>query len=170
VVDAVGVLHPDASLSCAQAWQEKARSVAAQPMHAPSVGSHGGGASWSIVLKVRFSAALRMMDAVAQLQYACRAPLSMHNVSPLHLMPHNPLPLQVRLCLVSTRWTGSYWSWGCPLGRPPHEGSKGIITHVNMIVSAFQSEQHISEADAVLAHETPRPRWTTNWQTTYGIV
>ena len=30
---------------------------------------------------------------------------------------------------------------------------RGIITHVNMILSAFQSEQHISEADAVIAHK-----------------
>ncbi|CAL8464184.1 g3719 [Coccomyxa elongata] len=30
---------------------------------------------------------------------------------------------------------------------------RGIITHVNMILSAFQSEQHISDADAVIAHE-----------------
>jgi len=29
---------------------------------------------------------------------------------------------------------------------------KGIITQVNMIVSAFESESFMSEADAVLAH------------------
>lgn len=34
-----------------------------------------------------------------------------------------------------------------------HTRMRGIITHVNMILSAFQSEQHISDADAVLAHE-----------------
>ena len=42
------------------------------------------------------------------------------------------------------------------LGLSPQEAYlrlRGIITHVNMIVSAFQSEQHISDADAVLAHE-----------------
>jgi ribosome assembly protein 1 len=38
----------------------------------------------------------------------------------------------------------------------PHEAYdriKGIITQVNMIVSAFESENFMSEADAVLAHE-----------------
>ena len=38
----------------------------------------------------------------------------------------------------------------------PHEAYdriKGIITQVNMIVSAFESESFMSEADAVLAHE-----------------
>ncbi|KAK9824164.1 hypothetical protein WJX72_008216 [[Myrmecia] bisecta] len=34
-----------------------------------------------------------------------------------------------------------------------YERMKGIIHHVNMIVSGFQSERFITEADAVLAHE-----------------
>ena len=31
---------------------------------------------------------------------------------------------------------------------------QSIVTHVNMIVSAFQSEHFINEADAVVAHGT----------------
>ena len=33
------------------------------------------------------------------------------------------------------------------------ERIQGIVTHVNMIISAFQSEHFISEADAVVAHD-----------------
>ena len=32
-----------------------------------------------------------------------------------------------------------------------YERMKAIVTQVNMIISAFQSEQYMSEADAVLA-------------------
>ncbi len=59
---------------------------------------------------------------------------------------------QVRLCLVINKMDRLILE----LGLSPQEAYtrlKGIITHVNMIVSAFQSEQHISEADAVLAHQ-----------------
>ncbi|KAL3134116.1 hypothetical protein ABBQ32_008537 [Trebouxia sp. C0010 RCD-2024] len=37
-----------------------------------------------------------------------------------------------------------------------YERIKGIITQVNMIVSAFESESFMSEADAVLAHENTK--------------
>lgn len=53
------------------------------------------------------------------------------------------------------------------LGLSPQEAYtrlKGIITHVNMIVSAFQSEQHISEADAVLAHEDAKATLDDRWR------
>ena len=42
------------------------------------------------------------------------------------------------------------------IGLSPEEAYlrlRGIVQHVNMIISAFQSEQHISDADGVLAHE-----------------
>ena len=32
-----------------------------------------------------------------------------------------------------------------------HRRLEAILTHVNMVVSGFQSEHHLSEADAVLA-------------------
>ncbi|CAK0786123.1 hypothetical protein CVIRNUC_009336 [Coccomyxa viridis] len=59
---------------------------------------------------------------------------------------------KVRLCLVINKMDRLILE----LGLSPQEAYlrlRGIITHVNMIVSAFQSEQHISDADAVLAHE-----------------
>lgn len=37
-----------------------------------------------------------------------------------------------------------------------YERLKGIVSHVNMIVSAFSSEQFISNADSVLAYEDAR--------------
>lgn len=37
-----------------------------------------------------------------------------------------------------------------------YERIKGIISQVNMIVSAFESENFMSEADAVLAHESTK--------------
>ena len=37
-----------------------------------------------------------------------------------------------------------------------YERLKGILSHVNMIVSAFSSEKFISDADAVLAYEDAR--------------
>ena len=52
------------------------------------------------------------------------------------------------------------------LGLSPQEAYlrlRGIITHVNMIVSAFQSEQHISDADAVLAHEDAKATLDDRW-------
>lgn len=60
--------------------------------------------------------------------------------------------VQVRVCLVLNKIDRLIQE----LGLTPQEAYtrlRGIITHVNMILSAFQSEQHISEADAVLAHE-----------------
>jgi translation elongation factor EF-G len=62
------------------------------------------------------------------------------------------LEWQVRVCLVINKMDRLIQE----LGLTPMEAYarlRGIITHVNMILSAFQSEQHISEADAVLAHE-----------------
>ena len=60
---------------------------------------------------------------------------------------------QVRMCLVINK-----------LDRLVHEVRmspaeafervQGIVTHVNMIISAFQSENFINEADAVVAHDT----------------
>jgi len=45
------------------------------------------------------------------------------------------------------------------LQLPPHEAYeriKGIITQVNMIVSGFESESFMSDADAVLAHRNTK--------------
>jgi len=70
--------------------------------------------------------------------------------------------LQVRLCLVINKMDRLILE----LGLSPQEAYtrlKGIITHVNMIVSAFQSEQHISEADAVLAHEDAKATLDDRW-------
>ena len=62
------------------------------------------------------------------------------------------LSQQVQLCLVVNKIDRLILE----LQLQPHEAYdriKGIITQVNMIVSAFESENFISEADAVLAHE-----------------
>jgi ribosome assembly protein 1 len=42
------------------------------------------------------------------------------------------------------------------LGLTPAEAAQklaGIVTHANMIMSAFSSEKYMSEADSVLAYE-----------------
>jgi translation elongation factor EF-G len=60
--------------------------------------------------------------------------------------------VQVRMCLVINKMDRLIQE----VKLAPEEAYtrvRGIITHVNMILSAFQSEQHISDADAVLAHE-----------------
>ena len=70
--------------------------------------------------------------------------------------------LQVRLCLVINKMDRLILE----LGLSPQEAYtrlKGIITHVNMIVSAFRSEQHISEADAVLAHQDAMATLDERW-------
>ncbi len=70
---------------------------------------------------------------------------------------------QVRLCLVINKMDRLILE----LGLSPQEAYtrlKGIITHVNMIVSAFQSEQHISEADAVLAHQDAMATLDDRWR------
>ena len=70
---------------------------------------------------------------------------------------------QVRLCLVINKMDRLILE----LGLSPQEAYtrlKGIITHVNMIVSAFQSEQHISEADAVLAHQDAKATLDDRWR------
>ncbi|DBA75465.1 TPA: hypothetical protein ACH3X1_010720 [Trebouxia sp. C0004] len=59
---------------------------------------------------------------------------------------------KVQLCLVVNKIDRLILE----LQLQPHEAYdriKGIITQVNMIVSAFESESFMSEADAVLAHE-----------------
>ncbi len=59
---------------------------------------------------------------------------------------------QVKLCLVINKLDRLIME----LRLTPAEAYtrlRGILTHVNMIISAFQSERFISEADAVLAHE-----------------
>lgn len=59
---------------------------------------------------------------------------------------------QVRMCLVINKMDRLVHE----VKLSPEEAYtrvRGIITHVNMILSAFQSEQHISDADAVIAHE-----------------
>ncbi|DBB16984.1 TPA: hypothetical protein ACH3X3_014090 [Trebouxia sp. C0006] len=59
---------------------------------------------------------------------------------------------KVQLCLVVNKIDRLILE----LQLQPHEAYdriKGIITQVNMIVSAFESENFMSEADAVLAHE-----------------
>jgi hypothetical protein len=68
--------------------------------------------------------------------------------------PYNCL-LQVRLCLVVNKIDRLIQEWR----MQPHEAYqriRSIITHVNMVVSAFQSERFISEADAVLAYDATK--------------
>ena len=63
--------------------------------------------------------------------------------------------LQVQLCLVVNKIDRLILE----LQLAPQEAYdriKGIITQVNMIVSAFESESFMSEADAVLAHENTK--------------
>jgi ribosome assembly protein 1 len=60
--------------------------------------------------------------------------------------------VQVKMCLVINKIDRLILE----LGLTPAEAyarMRGIVMHVNMILSAFRSEQHISDADAVLAHE-----------------
>ena len=71
--------------------------------------------------------------------------------------------LQVRLCLVINKMDRLILE----LGLSPQEAYtrlRGIITHVNMIVSAFRSEQHISDADAVLAHQDALATLDDRWR------
>lgn len=42
-------------------------------------------------------------------------------------------------------------------------------TEVNMIVSAFESESFMSEADAVLAHENTKANAEAGWATHYPL-
>lgn len=60
--------------------------------------------------------------------------------------------LQVRLCLVINKIDRLILELQLQ-PQEAYERIKGIITQVNMIVSAFESESFMSEADAVLAHE-----------------
>ena len=65
------------------------------------------------------------------------------------------LHMQVQLCLVINK--GDRLILELQLQpQEAYERIKGIITQVNMIVSAFESESFMSEADAVLAHENTK--------------
>ena len=70
---------------------------------------------------------------------------------------------QVRLCLVINKMDRLILELGLST-QEAYARLKGIITHVNMIVSAFQSEQHISEADAVLAHQDAMATLDGRWR------
>ena len=61
--------------------------------------------------------------------------------------------VQVRLCLVINKIDRLILELQLQ-PQEAYERIKGIISQVNMIVSAFESESFMSEADAVLAHET----------------
>lgn len=63
--------------------------------------------------------------------------------------------LQVRLCLVINKIDRLILELQLQ-PQEAYERIKGIITQVNMIVSAFESESFMSEADAVLAHENTK--------------
>ncbi len=66
-----------------------------------------------------------------------------------------PLTLQVQLVLIINKLDRLILELRLsPLEA--YERLKSIIAHVNMIVSSFQSERYISEADAVLATEDAR--------------
>ena len=60
--------------------------------------------------------------------------------------------MQVRLCLVINKIDRLILELQLQ-PQEAYERIKGIISQVNMIVSAFESESFMSEADAVLAHE-----------------
>lgn len=66
---------------------------------------------------------------------------------------HGMWSLQVRLCLVVNKIDRLILELQLQ-PQEAYERIKGIITQVNMIVSAFESESFMSEADAVLAHES----------------
>lgn len=61
--------------------------------------------------------------------------------------------MQVRMCLVINKMDRLVHELRLGPGEA-FERLQGIITHVNMIVSAFQSEHFISEADAFMAHDS----------------
>ena len=60
--------------------------------------------------------------------------------------------LQVKLCLVINKLDRLIQELHLTPAEA-YERQRSIVTHVNMIISSFQSEQFINEADAVLAHE-----------------
>ncbi|KAK9830922.1 hypothetical protein WJX81_005694 [Elliptochloris bilobata] len=62
---------------------------------------------------------------------------------------------QVRLCLVINKVDRLVLEVGASPAEA-YERMRGIVAHVNMILSAFRSEQLISDADAVLATEDAR--------------
>ena len=73
--------------------------------------------------------------------------------------------LQVQLCLVINKIDRLIQEWRMQ-PQEAYDRIRAIVAHVNMIVSAFQSERFISDADAVLAYEDARasagqaPRYT----------
>ena len=73
--------------------------------------------------------------------------------------------LQVQLCLVINKIDRLIQEWRLQ-PQEAYDRIRAIVAHVNMIVSAFQSERFISDADAVLAYEDARasagqdPRYT----------
>ena len=66
--------------------------------------------------------------------------------------------MQVRMCLVINKMDRLVHELRLGPGEA-FERLQGIITHVNMIVSAFQSEHFISEADAFMAHDSAPGSW-----------
>ena len=70
--------------------------------------------------------------------------------------------LQVRLCLVINKIDRLILELQLQ-PQEAYERIKGIITQVNMIVSAFESESFMSEADAVLAHENIKANTDAGW-------
>ena len=59
------------------------------------------------------------------------------------------------LCLVINKVDRLVLEVGASPGEA-YERMRGIVAHVNMILSAFRSEQLISDADALLATEDAR--------------
>ena len=71
------------------------------------------------------------------------------------LYRHASILHQVQLCLVVNKIDRLILELQLQ-PQEAYERIKGIITQVNMIVSAFESESFMSEADAVLAHENTK--------------
>ena len=58
--------------------------------------------------------------------------------------------LQIKLCLVVNKIDRLITEVRMS-PQEAYERIKAVISHVNMVLSGFQSEQHISDSDAVLA-------------------
>ena len=61
----------------------------------------------------------------------------------------------MQLCLVINKSDRLIQEWRMQ-PQEAYDRIRAIVAHVNMIVSAFQSERFISDADAVLAYEDAR--------------
>ena len=72
------------------------------------------------------------------------------------------MAVQVQLCLVINKIDRLILELQLQ-PQEAYERIKGIITQVNMIVSAFESESFMSEADAVLAHENTKANADTGY-------